>query len=133
MAKNYTEDLAAWMQGRQAKAPRQNNYMVAFLAVKGDVQAGLDAGYPMKTIWEHMKATGRLHCRYETFTHHVKRYIKVSPALAAPTTASPLAVQETCGKRESKATAPTSTPPQSEPPRIGRFTFDASPRKEDLL
>jgi hypothetical protein len=53
--------------------------VVAFLAVKSDVQAALDAGYAMKTIWEHMKETGRLRCRYETFTQHVKRYIKAAP------------------------------------------------------
>ena len=82
MPKTYPDDLAEWVKGRQAKKPRQDK-QVAFLAVKSDVQAALDAGYAMKTIWEHMQEKGRLRCRYETFTQHVKRYIR-DAQLAAP-------------------------------------------------
>lgn len=80
--KTYPDELAEWVKGRQAKNPRQDKRVVAFLAVKSDVQAALDAGYAMKTIWEHMQEKGRLHCRYETFTQHVKRYIRAVPAQA---------------------------------------------------
>lgn len=58
MPKTYPEELAEWVKGREAKKPRQDKHVVAFLAVKSDVQAALDAGYAMKTIWEHMKETG---------------------------------------------------------------------------
>ena len=60
MPKTYPEELAEWVKGREAKKPRQDKHVVAFLAVKSDVQAALDAGYAMKTIWEHMKETDRL-------------------------------------------------------------------------
>lgn len=107
--------------------------MVAFLAVKSDVQAALDAGYAMKTIWEHMKETGRLRCRYETFTQHVKRYIKAVPVIAAPAPATSPDSQAKGAKPNPKAAPPASEPPKSEPPKIGGFTFDATPKKEDLL
>jgi ABC-type ATPase with predicted acetyltransferase domain len=89
MPKTYPEELAEWVKGREAKKPRQDKHVVAFLAVKSDVQAALDAGYAMKTIWEHMKETGRLRCRYETFTQHVKRYIKAAPVASPPPPATP--------------------------------------------
>lgn len=127
MAKTYPEELAEWVKGREARKPRQDKHVVAFLAAKSDVQAALNAGYTMKTIWEHMKETGRLHCRYETFTQHVKRYIKAVPPAATP------ASQAKGTKPEPKAAPPASAPPKSEPPKIGGFTFDATPKKEDLL
>ena len=49
--KTYSEELAEWLKGREARKPRQDKHVVAFLAVKSDVQTALDAGYAMKTIW----------------------------------------------------------------------------------
>lgn len=103
MPKTYPEELAEWVKGREAKKPRQDKHVVAFLAVKSDVQAALDAGYAMKTIWEHMKETGRLRCRYETFTQHVKRYIKAAPVASPPPPATPPDSQPKGAKPEPKA------------------------------
>lgn len=119
MPKTYPDDLAEWVKGRQAKKPRQDK-QVAFLAVKSDVQAALDAGYAMKTIWEHMQEKGRLRCRYETFTQHVKRYIR-DAQLAAPSMASPPASPKKGMK------------PKPKPDGIPVFTFNPKPNKEELL
>ncbi|EBX9589660.1 TPA: TraK family protein [Escherichia coli] len=133
MAKTYPEELADWVKAREAKKQRQDKHAVAFLAVKSDVQTALDAGYAMKTIWEHMKETGRLRCRYETFTQHVKRYIKAVPAVQAPPPVTSSASPEKNTKPAPKVATPTPAPPKNEPPKIGGFTFDATPKKEDLL
>ena len=84
MAKRYTEELAGWVRERPSARPCQDRNIVAFLAVKADVKAALEAGYAMKTIWAHLTATGRIACRYETFTLHVKRYIRTPPAAGHP-------------------------------------------------
>jgi Family of unknown function (DUF5338) len=126
MGKTYSEELAEWLKGREARKPR-HKHVVAFLAVKSDVQTALDAGYAMKTIWEHMKETSRLRCRYETFTQHVKRYIKTAP-VAAVSSPSPSSDSLTRGVISNvKAALPAS------PSKIAGFTFDATPKKEDLL
>ena len=131
MPKSYPEELAEWVKEREAKKPRQDKHLVAFLAVKSDVQTALDAGYAMKTIWEHMKETDRLRCRYETFTQHVKRHIKAVPVAAQlPPLAAPTDSQRNGTKLEPKIAPPASGP---KPPKIGGFTFDATPKKEDLL
>lgn len=131
MAKTYPEELAEWVKGRAAKKPRQDKHVVAFLAVKSDVKAALEAGYAMKTIWEHMRETGRLQYRYETFTQHVKRHIKAAP-VASPPPADPAPSSQAKGAKPDPK-PPASEPPKSEPPKIGGFTFDAKPNKEDLL
>ena len=126
MGKTYSEELAEWLKGRETRKLR-HKHVVAFLAVKSDVQAALDAGYAMKTIWEHMKETSRLRCGYETFTQHVKRYLKTTPVTAV-SSPSPSPDSLTRGVMSHvKAVPPAS------PPKIGGFTFDATPRKEDLL
>ena len=38
MPKTYPEELAEWVKGREAKKPRQDKHVVAFLA---DARAGL--------------------------------------------------------------------------------------------
>lgn len=113
MAKTYPDELADWVKARAAQKQRQDKHMVAFLAVRSDVQAALDAGYAMKTIWEHMTETGRLHSRYETFTQHVKRYIR---SASDPSTHTPPA-----------------PPPTRNDPKVGGFKFNPTPKKEDLL
>lgn len=130
MAKTYMEELAQWVKERGIKKQRQDKHVVAFLAVKPDVQRALDAGYSMKTIWEHMRETGRLQCRYETFTLHVKRYVK-TPALESSAAMRQSPTKEAGRKRKGGAVA--SEPSGAEAPKIGAFTFEAKPKKEDLL
>src|SRR5574338_1286740 len=84
MAKSYTDELAYWVSQRTAPRPRHDKNVVAFLAVKGDVKAALDAGYSMKTIWAHLHAMGRIAYRYETFTLHVKRHIRTERSAGNP-------------------------------------------------
>lgn len=133
MAKSYTEELADWVSKRKAQKPRQDKNIVAFLAVKGDVKAALDAGYSMKTIWEHLHETGRIEYRYETFTLHVKRHIRAKP---------PAGNQVEHQQEQSKPQAPAAAtkpdqvqnePRKTPPPSVGGFTFNATPKKEDLF
>ena len=133
MAKTYPEELAEWVKGREAKRPRQDKHVVAFLAVRSDVQAALDAGYAMKTIWEHMREKGRLQYRYETFTQHVKRYIKAAAAASASMSPIPPPSEAKGMKPDPAPPPPPASAPKKNPPKIGGFTFDATPKKEDLL
>jgi hypothetical protein len=137
MTKPFPEELAEWVNQRKAKRPRQDKHVVAFLAVKSDVKAALDAGYSMKTIWEYMRETGRIEYRYETFTLHVKRFIKVPPVSVMPA-ASPAVGSQVKGTKPTpqQGGLPRSqplAPKKSEAPKMGGFKFDASPNKEELL
>ena len=130
MAKNYTDELAGWVRQHAENKRLQDSAAVAFVAVKADVVAAMAAGYALTTIWEHMHETGKLKCSYETFRKHVHRFIQ-SPAAEPPVTRA----QDRAAKRDvtGDAVKQSMSPEKSEAARIGGFTFDPSPNKEDLL
>lgn len=134
MAKSYTEELAEWVSKRKAQRRRQDKNIVAFLAVKGDVKAALDAGYSMKTIWEHLREIGRIEYRYETFTLHVKRHIRAKPLTEHQEQPAPL--EPSKPQAPAAATKPDQAqgePRKTPPPSVGGFTFNATSKKEDLF
>lgn len=132
MARSYTQELAAWVDGRAKRRRQQDAAAVAFLAVRAQVSAAIDAGYALTTVWAHMHETGKLRCGYETFRKHVRRFITAAPAHRAAVDARPpddrakarVAAVERAARARSDRCAP---------PAMGGFTFDAMPRKEDLI
>lgn len=131
MTKSYTEELAAWVEKRTKKKRRQDAAAVAFVAVKPEVIAAIEAGYALTTIWEHMHETGKVKCSYETFRKHVRRFIRspsVSPA-TPPTLPNP---KEDATKKTAKEK--TSTEPlKSEPAGVSRFTYNPTMDDKDLF
>ncbi len=126
MAKNYTDELAEWVKKRKALSRRRDRNVVAFLAVRADVKAAIEAGYALKTIWEHLHELGKIGYRYETFLKHVRRHITQASANQDKSVSKPepkTAVEPT----------PPSEPKRSKAPTVGGFTFDATPNKEDLI
>jgi hypothetical protein len=103
--KPYIEPLAEWLQSPEGVATHKLGRS-AFLALRSQIQQAIDAGYPLKTIWLHMRHTGKLSLRYETFLRRVRKHL---PPLSPP----------------------AQTPIQKTPPTVG-FTFNPTPRKEDL-
>ncbi|MDO9013673.1 MAG: TraK family protein, partial [Polynucleobacter sp.] len=49
MAKTYPEQLGEWVKRRESTQRDKN--LVAFLAVRDDVKAAVEAGYSVKTVW----------------------------------------------------------------------------------
>lgn len=133
MAKRYSDELAAWVEKRDKRKRRMDAAAVAFLSVKADVVEALEAGYAMKTIWEHMHETGRIPTGYEAFRKHVRRYI--TGKASQPTPAPEQATSQPRVKPEAPATRSKATPAKktTTPPPIGGFKFNPKPNKEDLL
>ena len=102
--------------------------MVAFLAVRADVQEAIAAGYAVKTIWEHLNETGKIPYRYETFLKHVRRHITTDTSAAS----KPRLVQPQSSTVKEKMDA-LQKPKAEAPPSIGVFNFNPKPNKEDLL
>lgn len=118
----YVEELSAWVRESASPRPRQDKNLAAFLAVKANVEDGLRAGYPAKTIWAHLCATERIKCRYETFLNHVRQQI----------------TEKLHTLPEAGAPAPAPTPaPETGPLRtdasVPGFTYRAAPDKKDLI
>ena len=81
MARNYAEELDTWVSQREVTGREKN--LVAFHAVRDDIQTALAAGFAVKTIWAHMRAKGRISYGYNTFRFHVNRFIR-KPLLSQP-------------------------------------------------
>jgi hypothetical protein len=133
MAKSYSDELAEWVR-RRPSSKRDKN-MVAFLAVRDDVEEALAKGYPVSTIWAHMYENKRVAFRYEMFLHYVNRHVrrqKAQPMITATTAPnSPAAVKTTLPKLEKQP--PVSIVKSSHPSAPAGFTFNAAPNKEELL
>lgn len=134
MAKSYSDELADWVK-RRPSTKRDKN-VVAFLAVRDDVEEALGKGYPVSTIWAHMYEIKRVAFRYEMFLHYVNRHIRrrrpkePAPAIApVPPPGAPAAVKVTPpkpGKQSGVAAVKQLSTPTG-------FTFNAAPNKEELL
>lgn len=134
MKKPYTDQLAEWVKKREKSRPRQDKGLVAFIAVKEDISEAIDAGYALKTIWEHLHETGKIPYRYETFLKHVKKHIKQKPK--APT--KPVkGFDELKAEQQSAARTPKTAKPNSGPRKLltkpKEFEHNPEIKKEDLI
>lgn len=125
MAKSYPELLGEWVKRRESTQRDKN--LVAFLAVRDDVRAAVDAGYAVKTIWANMSEAGRVKFGYDTFLNYTNRLIRKPKAAAPSHTPAP-----------TESVRPTPSIRKTEPQKTVRpvatgFTFDSAPKKEDLL
>lgn len=137
MVKNYTEELAEWLNKREDSGSRQDKNVVAFLTVRADVKAAIDAGYAIKTIWEHMHEMGKIPYRYETFIKHVRRHITHTPANQAKQVTALTPAQEKVTKTgQTSDTTSAEAPPGPKKNKVrtmSGFTFNPTPNKEDLF
>lgn len=138
MGRNITDELAEWVASKEAPR-RQDAQAVAFLAIRADVIAALDAGYSMKTVWDFLREKGRITSSYEAFRRHVKKHIRPgsrAPSAAVPSTAAPTSpppaktVATSPGAPAGSQQAPEK--PDSQPV-IGKFNFNAKPDTGKLI
>lgn len=113
------------------------------LAMRDDVAAALADGWSVKVIWETLREEGKVDFSYEAFRGHVARLNldNAAPATPVPAAGAPQAPIGAGGKTAQKPIdTPKVEPAAAAEPRkgadsreVGRFTFDATPKKEDLL
>ena len=73
---SYPDELAARLALQQQTSQiKRRDYPAAFMAARADVKEAMEAGYVLKIIWEHMRETGRIPFRYETFLKYVRQHI----------------------------------------------------------
>ena len=126
MSKRYSDQLGEWVKQKQSRKRDKN--LVAFLAVKADVQEALNEGYAAKTIWEHMRENKRIEFGYDTFLNYTNRQIRRHLSGDASIQSEPSTAPK--GKKNIKPQEPQKT--ATKPQQLG-FTFDSSPKKEDYL
>jgi hypothetical protein len=118
MGKNYPDQLGDWV--RQRAATTRDKNLVAFLAVRDDVRAALDAGYAAKTVWSNLHESKRIAVSYTAFLRYVRKFL-TQPADAARSQLAPSATTEAAAEHIERPTKP-----------VG-FVFNPKPKKEELL
>jgi len=134
MAKRYSKELESWLKAAKGNKNRRGKHLVAFLVIKDDVQDALEAGYSMKSIWEHMKETGKLSCRYETFLKHVNDHLKKTGSKTKSSSAVKIVKQGHSSNKLSNATSTAQeehcTQSRKDPTT---FKIDHTRKKEDFI
>lgn len=132
MATSYTDQLAKWV--KEKKSTPRNKNLVAFLAVRADIKEALDAGYPVKTVWENMHELKRIEFGYDTFLNYVNRQIR-RPQANQPAPQVELDLTKT--SQDSKSKPPEDhTKQTAKTPKPGTFpgfTFNPVPNAEELF
>ena len=144
MPKHSDSALQRWANTRAGQRPRQDQGTVAFLAVRQEVQAGLQAGYALKTIWRFMHETGKVQTRYETFLKHARRHLDQPTTGSAATPVSALPAPQPVTMPAQVATKLAAASPLASsgaaaptvatvPMGLTGFTYNAVPNKEELF
>ncbi|MEQ3637246.1 MAG: TraK family protein [Thalassolituus sp.] len=113
-----SERIAKRVKKAKSTGPGQNRAI--FLAVKKDVVAALEAGWPMKTIWETLQAEGQISFGYDAFRRYVQQLITDEPPEDSPAPA------DSDEGPEGSGSAPGNQ-------GKGDFTFSSTPDKKDLI
>lgn len=124
MKRRHNESLDEWASRRTSSRSEKN--LVALLAVRDDIQAGLDAGYAIRTVWRYLHENGQVPCKYDAFLSFVHRHIR--SARATKVKKSP-----PVPARNFSAAAPKPAMQKDSSDEIRGFTFNPVPRKEDLI
>lgn len=122
MAKTYPELLGEWV--KQRESTRRDKNLVAFLAVRDDVKAAVEAGYAVKTVWTNMHESKRIMFGYDTFLNYVNRLIRRPQVDQTVTTDSSITPSKV-GKKTAAKAKPAET--------ATGFNYNPIPNKEDLL
>ncbi len=118
--KSLSDRIAERIQSRirSTSAPEKN--LALIIALKKDILEALEDGWTIKTVWNQLHDEGKIDFSYQTFRKYVVRLNKVKTEIR--------------GNEAEKSTHP------QEDRRAGRakhqiagFSYDPTPRKEDLI
>jgi hypothetical protein len=126
---NYTEQLAERLRAQQS--PGRSLNKAAFLTVKADVAAALEAGFLSKDIWSDLRTCKRIDFSYDTFLRLVKLYISSPPVVPTPV-AFPSRGATVKDKPAGLPATASSQPVESSSEKAS-FVHNAVPNKDELL
>lgn len=83
MKNSKTKDIDEWFAKKVKENPRRKTGAMAFIAIKDEVNNGLQAGYTKTVLFEYFTDTNKLSCCFETFLRYIRRYIDLAPSKGA--------------------------------------------------
>jgi hypothetical protein len=135
MAKSLSARIAERIARKKPVGNVRNR--AAFLALRGEVKQAIEDGWPVKTIWETLHDEEKVAFSYQAFRGYVNRLILSPPANGEAAPAPVVADQprQAAPRLAPQSAAPQATPAEWKPekPTATGFTFNRTPKKEDLL
>ena len=132
MAKSLSARIAERIARKKPAGNVRNR--AAFLALRSEVKQAIDDGWPVKTIWETLHDEEKVAFSYQAFRGYVNRLI-LSPPMNGE--AAPTSVVADQSRQAAPRLVPQSAKKPSEwkpeKPAATGFTFNRTPKKEDLL
>jgi hypothetical protein len=125
MAKKLSVRIAE-RTGRKTPS-RNGTNRAAFLALRGDVKEALADGWPIRAIWETLHEERKITFSYSAFCRYVKRLV-VGRRLEIGRNAA-------VGKKGKTEPEPEgfNSVEKNSTARLPTFTFNSTPKKEDLI
>lgn len=120
-----TKKLDEWIKSRASS--RRDRNVVSFLAVRAEVQAGLEAGHAASTLFAYLRDGGQIGFCYDTFLKYVHRYIRSTMNTAQSATPKKQKLPPMAGDPASRVKAKASSE------GLPGFSYNAFPNKEDLI
>ena len=103
MTTPYEREIAVWIAERQrAEQLKRRESVAVFIGIRSDVVEAQAAGFSLKTIWSHMRETGRLKFRYETFLKYVRRHITDASSMEPQATPAKQSRKEGTGEHATR-------------------------------
>ncbi len=132
MAKSLSARIAERIARKKPAGNVRNR--ATFLALRGEVKQAIDDGWPVKTIWETLHDEEKVTFSYQAFRGYVNRLILLPPVSGEAAPAAVVADQSRqAASRLALQSAKNPAEWQPEKPAATGFTFNRTPKKEDLL
>jgi hypothetical protein len=125
--KTLSERIAARAIDKKPLLSSKELNRAIFLALRPDIIQALDDGWPVRSIWETLHEEGKVTFCYSAFCGYTNRLIRTQSSHRPE---QPTNEPERAGKTAKPGTA---KPKTKDTPQISGFTFNPSPKKEDLI
>jgi len=128
--KTLSEEIAEHRKGKNQKKSKRNR--VIFLSLKAEIEAALDDGWSLLSIWEVLYKKGKIQFKYATFNRHAKEVFRLTnnntskKRTAVVKTAAVYAKPKKNERSLSKET-------KSQSNKIDTFEFNPTDNAEDLM
>ncbi|MBU5613529.1 TraK family protein [Geomonas azotofigens] len=125
--KTLSERIAARAVDNKPMTSNKKKNRAVFLTLRPDIIQALNDGWPVREIWETLHEEGKVAFGYSAFCGYTNRLILAQSSRH----------QEPPVNELSEAHKPANTgkkaPETKDTPKTSGFTFNPSPKKEDLI
>ena len=125
--KTLSERIAARVVDKKPLLSNKKQNRADFLALRPDIIQALKDGWPVRDIWETLHEEGKVAFGYSAFCGYTNRLIR------APSSHLPEQPTNEPNDAHKPAKPGKTTPSTKDTPQISGFTFNPSPKKEDLF